>query len=209
MINNSESIRKLVLRGHIDKAFKAIKDNVSERNSNALVLIESRYLNYKRDKVRGISFSDEELNYVNSSLLNLLIAEENNKILDISNPNSKIYYITIMGDNYNVNQAGAVGPNSSSSNDTFIQQNNSLPDNYDYEKLYNELLTLKTNLSKEATLPEHFQAVSEIARAEIAAKEKNGSSVLKHLKSAGSWVMDFASKVGASVVTDLIKSNLH
>ena len=209
MIENIDSIKQLLIKGNIDIAFKKIKERVSTKNSDALSLLETRYRKYKSDKIRGLLLNDIELNDVNSSLLNLLKAEENNKSIDISNPNSKIYNITIMGDTYNVKQAGAVGPNSSSTNDTFIQQNNDLPENYDYDKLYNELLTLKSSLIQNATLPEHFQAIAEVASAENSAKEKNGSSVLQHLKSAGKWVFDFATKVGTSVVSDLIKAQLH
>ncbi|MBL0237548.1 MAG: hypothetical protein IPQ02_13290 [Saprospiraceae bacterium] len=116
---------------------------------------------------------------------------------------------TIMtGDNYHVNQAGAVGPNANASNNTFNQQINQLPDKFNYEKLSEQLVTLKDELVKQAKLPEHYQAIGEIASAEIASKEKDGNKVVKHLLSAGKWVLDFAKQVGTDVVADVIKGQL-
>ncbi|AQG79219.1 hypothetical protein [Spirosoma montaniterrae] len=118
------------------------------------------------------------------------------------------HYHNNMGDQYHVNQAGAVGPNSSASGNTFNQMNNPLADNLNYEQLAEELSLLRQALLPNATSPEHYQAIGEVANAELAAKEKNGSKLIKHLTAAGKWVFDFATKVGTSVVTDLIKSQM-
>jgi hypothetical protein len=116
----------------------------------------------------------------------------------------------IMGDqhNYNINQAGAVGPNSNASNNTFNQQNVSLPSNFNYEELLEELAILKKTLIANANTPEHFLSIAELTNAEEASKSKNGNKVIQHLTSAGKWVFDFATKVGVSLVGEIIKTQM-
>ena len=52
-------------------------------------------------------------------------------------------------------------------------------------------------------------AGGEIAKAEIAAKQNDGPNVIKHLKSAGKWALDFASQVGATLVAEIIKKSME
>ena len=115
-----------------------------------------------------------------------------------------------MGDqhNYNINQAAAVGPNSNASNNTFNQQNISLPNNFNYEGLLGELAILKKTLIANASTPEHFLSIAELTNAEEASKSKNGNKVIQHLTSAGKWVFDFATKVGVSLVAEILKTQV-
>jgi len=113
-----------------------------------------------------------------------------------------------MGDQYNVNQAGAVGPNSSASNNTFNQVNYSLPENTDYDQLTIELSELRQLLLSKATLPEHYTAIGEVVQAEEASKVKDGNKVVKSLKTAGTWVLNFAKEIGTKVLSEIIKKQL-
>lgn len=61
-------------------------------------------------------------------------------------------------------------------------------------------LDAKQNKSTEERI-----AIGEVAQAEKAAQEKDESKVVKHLKSAGTWVLDTAKDIGVDIVTDLIK----
>ncbi|GAB3727206.1 hypothetical protein GCM10027594_09140 [Hymenobacter agri] len=118
------------------------------------------------------------------------------------------YFITTMGDQYHINQAGAVGPNSSANNNVFNQTNYTLPDNTNYELLSSELAKLKQELISKATLPEHYIAISEVANAEEATKNKDGNKVVKSLLTAGKWVLDAATDIGTSVVAEIITKQI-
>ncbi len=113
-----------------------------------------------------------------------------------------------MGDQYNVNQAGAVGPNSSAVNNTFNQLNNSLPADTNYEELANELKELRQALLARASNPKHYTAIGEIAQAEEAAKVKNGAKVINSLLSAGKWALDVAKEIGKDVLAEVIKKQI-
>lgn len=118
-----------------------------------------------------------------------------------------IYY---MGDqhNYHVNQAGAVGPGATVSNSSFEQQNSTASDRIDFENLISELATLKSTLIQNATSGDHFNAIAQVTYAEEATKTKDVNGTVKHLVTAGKWALDFASKIGVNVVTDIIKGHL-
>jgi hypothetical protein len=113
-----------------------------------------------------------------------------------------------MGDTYHVNQAGAVGPGSSASNNTFNQQINSLPENTDYDALSKQLTLLKDYLRDNAKNSDHWEAVASITAAEEGAKEKNGNRVLKSLSSAGKWVFDVAKDIGVEIAAEVIKKSM-
>ena len=108
----------------------------------------------------------------------------------------------IIGDNFQGNTI-IIG-----NNNTLNQHINPLPDNFNYEKLSEQLGILKEILIKQATLPEHFQAIGEITGAEIASKEKDGNKVVKHLLTVGKWSLDFAKEIGVEVVAAVIESKL-
>lgn len=117
----------------------------------------------------------------------------------------------IMGDKnvFNNSQIGAVGSNATASNNAFQQISYSFPENFDFEKLNGQLTTLRENLATKARLPEEFKAISEVAEAELASKEKDGNKVVKHLKDAGKWVFDTAKDIGVDIVTELIKKQME
>lgn len=132
---------------------------------------------------------------------NFLNSKELNKV--------EQYFITNnMGDQYNINQAGAVGLNASANNNVFNQINYSLPANTDYELLAEQLVTLKQTLIERATSPEHFTAIADVAIAEEATKTKDGNKIVKSLLSAGKWVLDAAKDIGTDIVAEIIKKQL-
>jgi hypothetical protein len=61
---------------------------------------------------------------------------------------------------------------------------------------------------KVATGPEHYKSVSEVAAASEELKNGNGPGMLKHLKQAGSWVLENAKDLGAKVIVQLIQSKM-
>lgn len=114
----------------------------------------------------------------------------------------------IMGDKYNVGQAGAVGPNSHAHDMNFNQIWMQLDEEYDLEKLADELSILRLAMKEKSTQPDHDIAIGEVSYAENAAREGDGPKSLEHLKKAGSWAFDIATKIGVTVAATALKLSL-
>jgi hypothetical protein len=110
-----------------------------------------------------------------------------------------------MGDNYTVGQAGAVGPGSSAENISFSQVWNQLQQSVNLPQLAEELSQLRRAMKQESEGPETDVAISDVAKAELAAKEGDGSTVIRHLKNAGKFALDVATKIGTSVAVKAIE----
>ena len=102
----------------------------------------------------------------------------------------------------------SVGPNAQSSNNTYQQTWNELKDEVNLETLADELATLREDLTAIASEAEDFVAISEVAKAEKAAKEGNGPKALECLKKSGKWVFDKITKIGVGVTLALVKDKL-
>jgi phosphomannomutase len=109
----------------------------------------------------------------------------------------------MMRDQYNVNQAGAVGPGSIAHHISFTQTWKE--SDVDLPALKEELATLRAAMRKEANEPAHDMAVAEIASAEMAAEKGDGPSVLEHLAKAGRWALGIATAIGAALAAEVIK----
>jgi hypothetical protein len=101
---------------------------------------------------------------------------------------------------------GAVGDESVAHD--FTQVSNQTLGSIDMTALATELSRLRAEARKDAVEPDHDIAVSELAKAEQAAKEGQASAVMQHLKSAGSWALDVATKIGTSVAVEAIKKSM-
>lgn len=112
----------------------------------------------------------------------------------------------VMGDEYNVSgQAGAVGPGAHAHDMNFTQIGSQLEKSMDLAQLAEELSKLRQAMKVVATDAEHDIAVSDIARAEQAAKTKDSSKVAQYLQSAGKWTLEIASKIGVPLATEALK----
>lgn len=109
---------------------------------------------------------------------------------------------------HNHGQAGAMGPNSRADGNTFIQQLTEASSSLDLPTLAAELATLRVVLRQQATEVEHDQSVVNVGAAESAAKNSDGPSALKHLKEAGKWALDVATKIGTTVASKAIEEAL-
>ena len=76
------------------------------------------------------------------------------------------------------------------------------------DKLIKELSTLREALKAKSSTIEQDQAIGKIADAEQAAKSGDGTDVIKHLKSAGKWVLGVSTNLGTNIVTELIKKSM-
>ncbi len=98
---------------------------------------------------------------------------------------------------------GAVGDDASASQ--FAQSSHASPAAVELSLLATELSLLRPHLIASASQPEHYIAVAAVANAEQAAREGNESSSLDHLRRAGKWIWDVATKVGIGVATEAAK----
>ncbi len=120
----------------------------------------------------------------------------------------------VMGDQYTVGQAGAVGPGSHAHDITFAQTWNQVSTTGDTAVLAEELAQLRQHLRAEASDPEHDVAIAALAEAEIEAKEGNGPAALerlsrlKRLKGAGKWALNAATVIGTTVAAAALKAVL-
>jgi hypothetical protein len=116
--------------------------------------------------------------------------------------------IRMTNDTYTAGQAGAMGPNAQASNMTFIQNSTPLPTGIDLKALSVELAQLRAEMRKNAKEPEEDEAVSAIGKAEKAAAAGDQSGAMQHLKSAGNWALDVATKLGVAVASKALEHSL-
>ncbi|WP_205504616.1 hypothetical protein [Rufibacter psychrotolerans] len=117
--------------------------------------------------------------------------------------------LEIMNDKYENNgQVGAMGPNAKAENNTFNQVQYKIPANLDFDLLVTQLSQLKSEMKVKADTPEELAVVQQVALAEKEAQSKNANGVIKYLKAGGQWVIETATKIGVTVVSELLKQNL-
>jgi hypothetical protein len=131
-----------------------------------------------------------------------------------SNEDHERLVSVVMGDNYTVGQAGAVGPGSHAENISFVQQWNQISSSDDPSALAAELSRLRQHLRTEATEPEHDVAIAALAEAEMKAGEGDGPAALEklsglsRLKSGGKWAFGAATTIGTTVAAAALKTVL-
>lgn len=114
----------------------------------------------------------------------------------------------IMGDSYTAGQAGAMGPNANASDMRFQQIWQQSAADINLAPLSGELATLRKAMREEAVEPAHDRALVEIGKAEEAAIDGDGPKVLKHLRTAGKWALDVATKIGMTLAVEAIQKAL-
>lgn len=148
---------------------------------------------------------------------NAPLLDSNPRILGIKsnrlhhNPNK--IEVNMSGNIYNVSgQAGAVGDNAHAHNMTFNQLGRQIEESVDLTQLADALSDLRQKMKKETVAPEsellHEEAALHVGKAAEAAKAKNASKVAEHLKAAGKFALEFASRVGAHLVAEALKTSL-
>ena len=116
--------------------------------------------------------------------------------------------VLIMGDVYDVKQAGIVGKGAHADNVNFLQIWQDQQNKLDLNSLTNELSKLRDAMKSEATTAEHDLEMGAIAKAEIEAKKNNGPKVLEALSNVGKWTLEIAEKIGVGLATAAIKTTL-
>jgi hypothetical protein len=116
--------------------------------------------------------------------------------------------INIMEAKYKITggQQGAVGDRSTASYFNQALTTNGVP--IDLSQLANELAALRPALDAYVKDEVHRAAAHEVALAEQSAKAGDGPRTLEHLKKAGAWFWDVATKIGIGVATAIAKNAL-
>ena len=120
----------------------------------------------------------------------------------------------VMGDEYTIGQAGAVGPGAHAEHMTFVQSWNALSGELEMGGLADELAALRRHLREHATEPEQDAAIGALAEAEMAAREGDGPRVLEHISilkrlgGAGKWALGAATTIGTTVAAAALNAGL-
>lgn len=119
--------------------------------------------------------------------------------LSIKKPeNQKSTIHNYMGNVYNVNQAMAVGDNAQVNNSSFVNQ-------AETNQLNKELLQLIDAIKKEPTSSEKENSIVQLSEAKEELVKGDKQKFLGALSKSGKWVLDVATKVGTSLLTEYIK----
>ncbi len=115
----------------------------------------------------------------------------------------------VMGDRYEVGQAGSVGPNSIAVGQHFKQVWNKASADIDLTQLAQELRAVRMRARALASgAPEEDVALAEVANAEVAAQQGDGPRALGHLAKAGAWIADVARQIGVPVAIKALESSV-
>ena len=109
-----------------------------------------------------------------------------------------------LGDRYTIGQAGAVGPDSLAIGQHYAQIWESSSKEINLADLAQELALLRSSLHECAKSVDDDLALSDLARAEIAAKQQDGPRVMAHLAQAGRWALQVAKDIGVEVAAKAI-----
>ena len=117
--------------------------------------------------------------------------------------------ISMSSDQFNISnvsgQIGAIGTGNQISSSTLTNAPSTLTADLDLSALAIELATLRAEMRRIGTDVEHDQALVSIGAAEQAAKKGDLTNVAGHLKAAGKWALDTATKIGVQVASKALE----
>jgi|ERR1022692_303353 hypothetical protein len=113
-----------------------------------------------------------------------------------------------VGDEFTTGQAGAVGPGSVAAGQQFAQIWIQNAGEISLGDLVNDLMNMQIALRANTDNPENDVVLSNLARAELAARDGNGTSAMAHLARAGKWALQVARDIGAEVAAKAIQKSL-
>jgi hypothetical protein len=191
----------------IDAAAGWIEDYIETHSGKVLTNFDQRLPRFSNapfalDRLMNgnISFSDVESLGIDSMQFNIARAI----IMKVQSTTTALT-VNNHGDYCNFGQAGAVGPGAHAQNLIFNQIGNQIDKTIDLSLLADELSKLRQAMRQEAINVEQDIAISDIAKAEKAAKDGDLPKVAEWLKSAGKWTLDVATRIGVSLVIEAIE----
>lgn len=178
--------------------FKRIIDITKQKLLDILLQLDETFPNLEND----FTTNKENIRKI-SQIVN------HNINISVDNKNNQ----TMSNDKYeNKGQTVVMGPNANVQISSLHQVNQTLPENFDYFKLVEELSTLKEKVISEATIENDgnkFKIVSDIIASENAAKNKDSRSIFEHLAKGGKWLLDTAKEIGVDIAADVIKKSIN
>jgi len=129
-------------------------------------------------------------------------------VIDPKRPQIQIKEFNLMEAKYKITggQQGAVGDGATAS--YFNQVWTTSGTQINLPQLATELAGLRSGLNAQVKVETHRAAANEVALAEQSAKAGDGPRALEHLKKAGAWFWDAATKIGIGVATAAAKTAL-
>ncbi|PWV50383.1 hypothetical protein [Chitinophaga sp. S165] len=107
----------------------------------------------------------------------------------------------VMGDKITINNSaiGAVGSGA-------VNYGNvtSSPENYDYNLMREEIITLKNAIQSQPQSDAQILALSTIIQAEEGASTQNGTIMISALRKLSPWVFNVARDIGVNVIANFI-----
>ncbi|MER9291294.1 hypothetical protein NKI71_13695 [Mesorhizobium sp. M0510] len=189
-----------------DEILKTVIDRFNQSTNSSLSFRPFDVYRAKyRDKTDGVWEEISETSrlvsmWCDSAILQVLGLEEGRANSIINN-----YGEITLRDKFVTGAAVAVGPHSNVSADVIQQNLSNGPKAFDIDALAEELGRLRTAMREIATEPEQDIAIAEVAQAQTAATNGDEQKALQHLKAAGTWAFDVATKIGVGVATAAIK----
>jgi hypothetical protein len=116
----------------------------------------------------------------------------------------------IVGDKYSISGPTGmiVGRNSHVHDITFAQTWSQVENKLDLDRLAIDLQQLHKILEREGSEPAQKLAAGAVAAAEQSARQKDGPKTLEYLKTAGTWALSIADKIGVEVAAQALKAAL-
>ncbi|WP_460440375.1 Rab family GTPase [Amycolatopsis stemonae] len=105
-------------------------------------------------------------------------------------------------------QIGVAGDHAKVDKVEFAQLGSGDDVDLDPSKLSAELKQLLQSMKAAANLPEEYDSVAEVARAEAAAESGDSSTAVGHLVKSGKWAFTVATSIGATLAAAVLKAHL-
>ncbi len=198
---------------NIEKKLQIIQQNFPDANpydirrlleANSRQSLQFALKKLTAQGIRGVKVSQKPFNG------NFGVTEQS--LIDIQNITvNQFLGTTVMGDQVQGSKVQADHGGIASGRDTNITGSNigtygkSHTRRDELADLAQELYQFRAEIHGQATDPEQDVDLGQIAAAEIAARSGDRRAVLLHLKTVGSWVLDFATQVGATITAEFMK----
>jgi hypothetical protein len=157
-----------------------------------------RYLRVRQEQTTGHHGETFEITALLKELTQIIASLSNSQTIHIQE--------AMMNDYYQVGQAGAVGRNSVAIRPDFTQVWSNQAGEIDLNQLAQELHKVRdTARASSIGTPDQDVALGELANAEVAARQGDGSKALSHLAHAGQWALRIANEIGVPVAIKAIE----
>jgi hypothetical protein len=117
--------------------------------------------------------------------------------------------IKMSSDQFNISnvsgQIGAIGTANQISASTLTNATSNVDAAHDLSALASELASLRAEMRRVGTDIQHDQALVSVGAAEKSAKNGDAAGVTAHLKAAGKWALDTATKIGVQVAAKALE----